>query len=241
MTPSLDHTNGTPPSAGGWHNLGLLTASLAVVLVVAGTVNLTRHSTLGARTPVDPKNIPVNVQLSSAITPTTDTGSGDPSGAVEPSPQFNQTQSSPTIELNAAPLPEVPSLSTLPDVPAPKPDARPQSPRGTAPPTPVQNQASTSTNNGANVPAVQQLQFGLGAGRQPAPNYPSRALSRGHEGTVVVQFTIAESGEIEQARAVTPSRYPELNAAAISTIRQRWKFPAGAQRIYQISITFKIR
>ena len=73
MTPSFDHSIDTPPSTGGWHNLGLLTASLAVVLLVAGTINLVRRTTPGVRADVDPKKIPVNVQLSPDITPTADT------------------------------------------------------------------------------------------------------------------------------------------------------------------------
>jgi len=258
MTPFFDHPNDTPPSAGAWHNLGLLTASLAVMLVVAASTSLTLNPPLPARPKVDPKSIPVFVELSSGITPSTDTGSGDPSGTVESTPLIEQALISPTTELNVVPLPEVPSLATLPDVPAPKPevpatnsDTRPQSPSGTAPTTQTQSQPSTTTggtntststtSSGTGAPAVQQLQFGVGAGRQPAPSYPSRALSRGHQGTVVVQFTVSESGKIEDARAVKPSRYPELNSAAISTIRRKWKFPAGERRFYQIAINFQIR
>lgn len=269
MTPFFEHPNDTPPSAGAWHNLGLLTASLAVMLVVAASTNLARNSPLPARPVVDPKTIPVYVELSSAMTASTETGTGDPAGSVETTPQIEQAQVSPTNEFNVVPLPEIPALATLPDVPAPKPDSpapQPEPPSqttgGTAPSTQAQSQPSTtsSSNSGTSGSsssgtsssgsssggasggsAVQQLQFGVGAGRQPAPSYPSRALSRGHEGVVVVQFTVGESGKIEDATAVKPSRYPELNSAAISTIRRKWKFPAGEQRTYQIAINFQIR
>lgn len=260
MTPFFDHPNEAPSSAGGWHNLGLLTASLAVMLVFAATANLLRQSPFGARPSVEPTPGPVYIELSTAISPTAGTGSGDPSGSVDAPPLIEQTIIPPVTEPSAAPLPEVPSLTALPDVPAPQPAAPTQTSTGSAPSTQTQAQPSSNTgtasgtssgtstgarssatSGGSGSNAVQQLQFGVGAGRQPAPTYPTRALSRGHEGTVVVQFTVTESGQVVDAKAVEPSPYAELNSAAISTIRRRWKFPAGQTRTYQIAINFQIR
>lgn len=89
-------------------------------------------------------------------------------------------------------------------------------------------------------PAVQHLTFGQGEGRQPAPDYPSRARREGQQGTVVVRLTVGETGSVLAAEAVTPSPWPLLNESAVRTIKNRWAFSGGRPRIYEIPIRFAL-
>jgi periplasmic protein TonB len=88
--------------------------------------------------------------------------------------------------------------------------------------------------------APRQLTFGQGEGKQPAPEYPRQALREGQEGTVLVRFTVSENGRVLAAEAPSPSAWPLLNDAALRVVRQRWRFPAGALRAYEVAIHFQI-
>ncbi len=90
-------------------------------------------------------------------------------------------------------------------------------------------------------PPVQQLVHGHGEGRQPAPDYPPQALRAGQEGTVRVRFSVGENGRVLAAEAAEPCAWGLLNASAIRVVRERWRFPAGAIRLYEVSIRFEIR
>jgi TonB family protein len=85
---------------------------------------------------------------------------------------------------------------------------------------------------------VQQLTFGVGAGKQPAPEYPLAAQDAGQEGTVNVRFVVAENGRVAAAEAVATSPWPLLNDSAVRTVRNRWRFPGGATRVYEVAIRF---
>ena len=89
-------------------------------------------------------------------------------------------------------------------------------------------------------PRVRTLTFGEGEGRQPAPEYPRRALQERQQGVVQIQFVVGESGQVTSAEATQPCPWPALNEAALRTVRERWRFPAGALRIYEIAIRFQI-
>jgi protein TonB len=91
-------------------------------------------------------------------------------------------------------------------------------------------------------PAVvpQILTFGQGEGKQPAPEYPPQALREGEEGTVVVRLTVAENGQVTSAEAFKPCAWPLLNQSALRTVRQRWRFPAGPLRLYDVTIRFQL-
>jgi len=90
-------------------------------------------------------------------------------------------------------------------------------------------------------PPVQQLVHGLGEGRQPAPDYPPQALRAGQEGTVRVRFSVGENGRVLAAEAAEPCPWGLLNASAVRVVRERWRFPAGAIRLYEVAIRFEIR
>jgi len=88
-------------------------------------------------------------------------------------------------------------------------------------------------------PAVQQLTFGEGDARQPSPTYPREAELAGQTGSVVVRFRVGEDGSVDWVTAVSPSLWPLLNQAAVHVVRDRWRFPTGPPRIYEITFTFQ--
>ncbi|MBL9168882.1 MAG: TonB family protein [Verrucomicrobiales bacterium] len=90
------------------------------------------------------------------------------------------------------------------------------------------------------VPAVQQLQYGQGEGRQPAPEYPMTARRQGQQGTVGVRFTVGPDGHVVAAEAIRPAPWPILTQAALRTVRDRWKFRPGPLRLYEVSIRFEL-
>jgi TonB family protein len=90
-------------------------------------------------------------------------------------------------------------------------------------------------------PAPQALSFGQGEGRQPAPEYPYVARRRGQEGTVVIRFTVGTDGRVLAAEAVQPCPWPLLNEAALAAVRERWRFPAGPVRLYEVPIQFVLK
>jgi len=90
-------------------------------------------------------------------------------------------------------------------------------------------------------PTPEPLTFGQGAGKQPAPEYPRQALRDGQEGTVVVRFTVGENGRVLVAEAAAPSPWSLLNNAAVRAVRERWRFPAGPVRAYEVPIHFQIK
>lgn len=90
------------------------------------------------------------------------------------------------------------------------------------------------------VPAVQQLQYGQGEGKQPAPDYPMTARRQGQQGTVGVRFTVGPDGHVVAAEAIRPAPWPILTQAAVRTVRDRWKFRPGPLRLYEVSIRFEL-
>jgi protein TonB len=89
--------------------------------------------------------------------------------------------------------------------------------------------------------APQQLTFGTGEGRQPAPEYPRRAMREGQEGTVVVRFVVGADGRVISAQPHQPSAWPLLNESALRVIRERWRFRAGDPRTYEVAIRFELK
>ena len=58
---------------------------------------------------------------------------------------------------------------------------------------------------------VRRIVFGQGEGQQPTPEYPQEAKLAGQQGTVVVDFTVNESGQVTEAHT-SPSRIPLADA-----------------------------
>jgi protein TonB len=118
------------------------------------------------------------------------------------------------------------------------------------PPTPeVPNISASSADVGGNVltlapvvdtsGAMQGLSISAGSDRDVVPlvrinpDYPPRALSRGTEGWVQVQFTITETGSVTDAIVVAAEPKGVFDDAAIKAIL-RWKYNPkveGAQAV----------
>jgi len=142
-----------------------------------------------------------------------------------------------------APIDDMPEVPEMPDPVIKKtaqrvatPSAKPQLP---APNTSARAVAKGNSGNGAPSSAT-SLSFGSGAGRQPAPNYPLQARRSNQQGTVVIEFIVGVDGKVLSAWVKNPCPYDLLNNAALSTIRARWKFPAGDARRYKIPIVFRL-
>lgn len=97
------------------------------------------------------------------------------------------------------------------------------------------------TNSMASTPLpLQQISFGRGEGRQPAPDYPYAAAREGQEGVVTVRFTVGEAGRVLAAEVSAPCPWPLLNQAAERAIRERWRFQRGSPRLYEVGIRFEL-
>ena len=181
-----------------------------------------------------------------------------PTGAQTPVPNSAATPPAlvhPSPELSSARLEAVAEVPTLPEFPTPQPPAASTAtpPASTASAvSPVvstvdakldavgpQNPASSGNSHEATTP-VQTLRYGEGEGIQPAPNYPAASRREGQQGTVVVRFSVGTDGRVISAEAVRPSPWPLLTESALEVIRHRWRFRAGAARIYEVSIRFQL-
>lgn len=92
----------------------------------------------------------------------------------------------------------------------------------------------------APVTPVQELTYGEGEGKQPAPQYPSRARRAGQEGAVTVRFSVGEDGRVLDAQVSAPSPWPLLNEAALKVVRERWRFRPGSVRLFEVVIRFEL-
>ncbi len=99
---------------------------------------------------------------------------------------------------------------------------------------------TSSAVQGGGGPPVETLVFGQGQGRQPAPEYPLRAMNQGQEGAVTVRFTVQPNGRVSDALASTPCAWPLLNDSAVNTVRAFWRFPRGIVRVYEVTIRFRL-
>lgn len=119
-------------------------------------------------------------------------------------------------ELAAKPLPKPKPVKPKPVVkPLPKPEAKtvepiPSPPKAEAPaaPAPV-----TQTPPSANAAYL----------RNPAPEYPSLALRRGWEGTVLLRIRVLANGKPSEVQIQRSSGRDVLDQAAVKAV-QRWSF-----------------
>ena len=77
--------------------------------------------------------------------------------------------------------------------------------------------------SGGPVPAPEPVVTGGRVLRMAAPEFPTRARSLGHEGYVVVEFTIGASGRPHDIEVVDVGPRDYFSKAAIRAIRQ-WRF-----------------
>ena len=65
------------------------------------------------------------------------------------------------------------------------------------------------------------------SGSFPAPTYPYSAVRNRYQGTVVVEFKVDTSGAVSEAKVQKSSGFKELDDAALTVVKTRWRFPAG--------------
>jgi len=82
---------------------------------------------------------------------------------------------------------------------------------------------------------------------QPRPSYPSSARRAGHEGTVMVSFTVGTNGRVSAIRVTNSSGHQSLDSAAVSTI-SKWQFKPARNGLgeathykYSIPVPFRLK
>lgn len=181
--------------------------------------------------------------LGGESSPTAETPSADP--MPQPVPLPPEVPQLAEIE----PLPELPGFpAEVPQTTAPKPAIAPAAGGG----APVARANKVGTRRSA--PAAAQGGGGgsgsgssglsnsarVAAGRMPSPSYPPYSRRNQQQGTVIVEFTVDESGRVISAYAKKPSPWPLLNNEAVSTVRL-WRFPPGGVMTLQRPIVFELR
>lgn len=149
-----------------------------------------------------------------------------------PMPQMEQVEE----------LPEIPQLTEQVIKPNATRVAASNKPRQqTQVPTGNRGVAKNAKRGDGPPSSATNLSFGSGAGKQPAPHYPISARRSNHQGTVVVEFIVGTDGRVVNAWIKTACPYESLNQSALSTIRSRWRFPAGEARRFRIPIVFQLK
>jgi protein TonB len=111
-------------------------------------------------------------------------------------------------------------------------------------------QAGQDTTRVLNSSGAEQPEFKGGMDKMPewiAQNqyYPDSALNHGHEGKVYVQFTVSETGAIEDVHVLRGAD-PELDAEAIRLVRSMPAWDPGkldgkaVKSVFNIPIVFKL-
>ena len=116
----------------------------------------------------------------------------------------------------------VPALSAVPAV-HPK----------DASPAPIRNSGQ---------PRIQRLTLDKGAGQSVVLEYPDEAARAAQQGSVIVIFTVGDSGKVTEAHLSPDShcRWPILNQAALRSIRKT-QFPSGTVGVYELECGFALQ
>ena len=86
-----------------------------------------------------------------------------------------------------------------------------------------------------------RLNPATGTNYMPQPAYPEIAQRHGYQGKVVVNFTVAASGEVVEAEVGRGSGFKMLDDAAVEVIRNRWRFGPGEVRYHFVDIIFQLK
>ncbi|OPG72077.1 energy transducer TonB [Pseudomonas ogarae] len=219
---------------------GVLLGVFALVLhgAVIYWINQSPTSTL----PIVPPEIPpMTIEFSQPAPPVVQPPPPEPipQPEVEPPPPVED-------ELAVKPPPPKPVPKPKPVVkPLPKPVAKPveQPPAPPAPPQPVAAPAPPAP------PApkpVTPASASAGYLKNPAPEYPSLAMRRGWEGTVLLRVHVLASGKPGEIQIQKSSGRDQLDDAALAAVK-RWSFvPAKQGDVAQdgwvsVPIDFKIK
>ncbi|MDK9423409.1 energy transducer TonB [Pectobacterium carotovorum] len=106
-----------------------------------------------------------------------------------------------------------------PPAPTPKPQADAASATAPITPAPVAQKAVAQPVDALLTPPLANADYL----HNPAPSYPDVAISRGYEGTVLLNVQVRADGKVQTIQIHQSSGYPSLDDAARDTVR-RWSF-----------------
>lgn len=236
ITTPARHAGTAPAVKPGMHSASLISVATLVIWLLCLAVGIAGliipYSRPVAATPEPPPFVAeiLNVQLTKeTFTPPPTVQPPDP---LKPPPMHQ-------VVLPADPPVMVAVAEPSPQVAFPLPVEGPVRIVDTAQARPVLREES-SVPAVAPAPPVQAITYGKGEGRQPAPDYPSRAVREGQEGAVTIRFSVGENGRVLNAEVVSPSPWPLLNDSALRVVRERWRFREGPPRLYEVAIRFEL-
>ncbi|GFM75368.1 hypothetical protein PSCICM_11870 [Pseudomonas cichorii] len=214
----------------------------AFALVLHGAVIYWLSQTPTPVLPIVPPEIPpMTIEFSQPAPPVVETPPPPPEPIVQP-----VVEPPPPVEdeLAVKPPPK-PKPKPVVKPPTPKPVAKPveQPPAPPAPPQPVAAPAPPAPPAPA---PVTPASASAGYLRNPAPEYPSLAMRRGWEGTVLLRVHVLASGKPGEIQIQKSSGRDSLDEAAVTAVK-RWSFvPAKQGDVAQdgwvsVPIDFKIK
>ncbi|WP_233978848.1 energy transducer TonB [Pectobacterium versatile] len=122
-------------------------------------------------------------------------------------------------EKKPEPAPKKVAVKKNPPASAPKPQAEAASATAPITPAPVAQKAVAQPVDAPLTPPLANADYL----HNPAPSYPDVAISRGYEGTVLLNVQVRADGKVQTIRIHQSSGYPSLDDAARDTVR-RWSF-----------------
>jgi protein TonB len=78
-------------------------------------------------------------------------------------------------------------------------------------------------------------------GSYPWPDYPREAQIHQYQGTATIEFKVDEAGHLIFAKLQKSSGYTIFDDAALSMIKNRWRFPPGQPRWNTIDFVFQLK
>ncbi|MFJ5418449.1 energy transducer TonB [Pectobacterium carotovorum] len=122
-------------------------------------------------------------------------------------------------EKKPEPTPKKVAVKKSPPAPTPKSQAEAVSATAPITPAPVAQKAVAQPVDAPLTPPLANADYL----HNPAPSYPDVAISRGYEGTVLLNVQVRADGKVQTIRIHQSSGYPSLDDAARDTVR-RWSF-----------------
>ncbi|AOR63375.1 energy transducer TonB [Pectobacterium wasabiae] len=139
----------------------------------------------------------------------------DESALLPPAPEKKMPEKKPEPVLKKTPVKK--------STPAPKPTPQPQTETASAvapiTPAPVAQKAAVQPVDAPLTPPLANADYL----HNPSPSYPDVAISRGYEGTVLLNVQVRADGKVQTIRIHQSSGYPSLDEAARDTV-VRWSF-----------------
>ncbi|MCQ9423314.1 energy transducer TonB [Pseudomonas sp. LJDD11] len=218
---ALSRLHSTPKRVLGRRE-GILLGAFALVL--HGAVIYWVSQTPTPALPVVPPEIPpMTIEFSAPTPPLVEPP------PPEPIPEPVVQEPPPPVEDELAVKPPPPKPKPKPVVkPAPKPVPKPvEQPPAPTPPPPQPVAAPAPPAPPAPAP-VTPPSASAGYLRNPAPEYPSLAMRRGWEGTVLLRVHVLASGRPGDIQIQKSSGRDQLDEAAVTAVK-RWSFVPGKQ------------